>query len=387
MPQKLQTAAGTPAPEFNPSGLRYYDFNGNWLKIEPFVNRPNVREAIETNYNMYCLSSLGVPLGDMTLEQLYEFKLRTEYGDNWKNEDVDVRKGERQPWWVLSCPHSCHWLVNVALELAKLVEPDRPWRIISGKNHSTVWDGNETLFDLFYAINGVEPDECYISATTDGEEQPVGHRNDGHDTQPWWVPEDFEASQRKEYKMDVIAKNARVYLNNLVQSLKAGAAGKVDNNDAFTLAILCESTTKFLELHQQKRRERAAAALQQMAQFEVAPAAEAVKKKVERTAEKVLTTVLRVGNSIAFAEPKQFLNENLVVHGFKITEAGVIGLYGDDDGDPLKFLKEIITYSTLFRWDWALFVENKDHGPVGVWTFECFRANEWEPTKAVELAA
>ena len=38
---------------------------------------------------------------------------------------------------------ACHWLVNFALELAQLVEPDRKWRIITSDKHSTVWDGGD----------------------------------------------------------------------------------------------------------------------------------------------------------------------------------------------------------------------------------------------------
>jgi hypothetical protein len=42
---------------------------------------------------------------------------------------------------------ACHWLVNFALRLAILAEPARPWQIVSSQAHSTVWDGQSTLFD------------------------------------------------------------------------------------------------------------------------------------------------------------------------------------------------------------------------------------------------
>jgi hypothetical protein len=52
-------------------------------------------------------------------------------------------------------------VVNFNLKLAQLVAPDRPWRIVTSHNHSTVWDGDSTLFDL----NGLalinDADECF----------------------------------------------------------------------------------------------------------------------------------------------------------------------------------------------------------------------------------
>jgi hypothetical protein len=50
---------------------------------------------------------------------------------------------------------ACHWLVNFALELAQHVEPNRAWRIITSQEHSTVWDGKDTLFDFNFLALGV----------------------------------------------------------------------------------------------------------------------------------------------------------------------------------------------------------------------------------------
>jgi hypothetical protein len=48
--------------------------------------------------------------------------------------------------------------------LAVLTEPNRMWRIISSSDHSTVWDGDETLFDLNFQAMGISPDECFRNA-------------------------------------------------------------------------------------------------------------------------------------------------------------------------------------------------------------------------------
>ena len=41
---------------------------------------------------------------------------------------------------------------------------NRMWRITSSSKHSTVWDGNETLFDLNFQAMGISPNECFSLA-------------------------------------------------------------------------------------------------------------------------------------------------------------------------------------------------------------------------------
>jgi hypothetical protein len=54
--------------------------------------------------------------------------------------------------------------VNFSLRLAMLVEPDKPWRIITSEKHSTVWDGGNTLFDFNFQALGIDPNECFETA-------------------------------------------------------------------------------------------------------------------------------------------------------------------------------------------------------------------------------
>jgi hypothetical protein len=43
---------------------------------------------------------------------------------------------------------ACYWLVGANLKLATLVLPSRRWFIVMSSYHSTVFDGDETLFDM-----------------------------------------------------------------------------------------------------------------------------------------------------------------------------------------------------------------------------------------------
>ena len=68
--------------------------------------------------------------------------------------------GAAAGFWDYAVHSGCHWVVNFNLRLAELVEPKRPWRIVTTQKHSTVWDGAETLFDINFLALGVHPDEA-----------------------------------------------------------------------------------------------------------------------------------------------------------------------------------------------------------------------------------
>jgi hypothetical protein len=67
--------------------------------------------------------------------------------------------------------------VNSNLRLAMLVQPKKPWRIITSEDHSTVWDGDDTLFDFNFQAFGIDPNESFDLAHEEelkpGEYLPV----------------------------------------------------------------------------------------------------------------------------------------------------------------------------------------------------------------------
>jgi hypothetical protein len=95
-------------------------------------------------------------------------------GCDWRFFDGEgnARRGWPPAFWGYAIHASCHWVVNFCLRLAELVEPRRPWRIVTSQKHSTVWDGAETLFDINFLALGVDPDEAWRLAR--GRELKVG---------------------------------------------------------------------------------------------------------------------------------------------------------------------------------------------------------------------
>jgi hypothetical protein len=84
------------------------------------------------------------------------------------------RRGRPPAFWRYVKHGACHWLVNAALRLAMLTDPNRQWRVVTSDKHSTVWDGDDTLFDLQFSALGVGPEECWKLARRSGEILPPG---------------------------------------------------------------------------------------------------------------------------------------------------------------------------------------------------------------------
>ncbi len=70
--------------------------------------------------------------------------------------------GPRAKYWKFVCQQACHWLADLNLFVACTVWPDQNWRILNGKQHTTVWNGdfkNPVLLDLNYIALRVDPAE------------------------------------------------------------------------------------------------------------------------------------------------------------------------------------------------------------------------------------
>jgi hypothetical protein len=125
-----------------PEGIRYYDIKRHWTKkIEPHLANDKVQDALVTDFNKFTFGRWKQRFKRGDLPQDFESCV-------WGRE----HKGPMPRFWQYVKHGACHWLVNFNLELAMQVEPNRIWRIVTSQRHSTVWDGNITLFDMnFFA--------------------------------------------------------------------------------------------------------------------------------------------------------------------------------------------------------------------------------------------
>jgi hypothetical protein len=130
--------------------MRYYDLKKKWNKVSPHLDNPEVKAVLTRDFNKFTYGQWKKPF------------VEGQYPHDFENCDWWLdHKGPMPRFWRYVKLEACHWLVNFNLTLAMLAEPKRPWRIITSEKHSTVWDGDETLFDFNFLALGVSPDECF----------------------------------------------------------------------------------------------------------------------------------------------------------------------------------------------------------------------------------
>jgi hypothetical protein len=144
--------------------VRYYDVQKNWRKLKPIVESIEAQQLLRIWFPLFRSGPYDRPdviaQGRMTVPADHDFC-------DWRLEchrEVP-RRGRRPAFWDYVCWSGCHWLVHFNLFLAHNVE-QRHWKIRSSNQHSTVWDGDELLFDMNFLALGIPPEEALRLAQT-----------------------------------------------------------------------------------------------------------------------------------------------------------------------------------------------------------------------------
>ena len=140
---------------FHPAAtrVRYFDLKENWQKVKPHLSDEQLNDILVTDFNKF------------TFGRWQTRFVRGQYPRSFETICwSDGRRGRKPAFWYYVKHSACHWLVNFTLRLAQLVEPKKRWRIITSVDHSTVWDGHDTLFDFNYQAIGILPGECFERA-------------------------------------------------------------------------------------------------------------------------------------------------------------------------------------------------------------------------------
>jgi hypothetical protein len=142
--------------------VRYYDLKHHWTKrIVPHLEDRDLNRILVRELNKYRTGLYG-----------------KRFMPGMLPEDIDCcdwRCNHRAPhprFWAYASYGTCHWIANFALRLANLSEPGRGWRILTSDVHTTVWDGDLTLFDFNYQAMGIPAMETFEAACR--TELPVG---------------------------------------------------------------------------------------------------------------------------------------------------------------------------------------------------------------------
>ena len=166
--------------------MNYFPIQQNWRRLGP-IYRSEEATAI---WYPELLAYQATRMEDLNVTYAYpEFtpSLRPSSFDS-----CDWRWNRRKPgphphFWDYVCHAACHWTANLNLFVAMEANPERPWRIVQSDLHSTIWDGDSTLWDAQFLALGVTPEEAWERAAeqSDSEIAEVGEYR-LHD---WDVPE------------------------------------------------------------------------------------------------------------------------------------------------------------------------------------------------------
>jgi hypothetical protein len=130
--------------------VAYYDLRKSWRKVKRHLNDKELNAILVRDFNRFTYGGWR--------KQFKEGMYPCEFDSchwTWRH------KGRQPGFWRYAAHHACHWLVNFALKLAMLVEPSKQWRIITSNKHSTVWDGDKTVFEFNFQAFGIAPQECF----------------------------------------------------------------------------------------------------------------------------------------------------------------------------------------------------------------------------------
>lgn len=146
-----------------PTDLEYYDPVKNWKSIKRHLENKELNVILVNNFHVYTWA--------LCRKHFQHGQYPSDFENHpWKRN----HKGPRPAYWRYVKYEACHWLVNFALKLAMLVEPERQWRIITSRDHSTVWDGCRTLFDFNFLALGESPQRAFFLASKRGKEHVPG---------------------------------------------------------------------------------------------------------------------------------------------------------------------------------------------------------------------
>jgi len=121
-----------------PKNLKYYNISRNWKDLKPVYYSEPISKVCFREMNEYSKVRNWALNTDKSRFLPIEFD-----SCDWRCE----RKDRPPAFDDFICHAACHWIVNINLAVVKIAQPATPWRVVHSEGHSTLWDGNKTLFD------------------------------------------------------------------------------------------------------------------------------------------------------------------------------------------------------------------------------------------------
>lgn len=152
----------------NFDSFQYFDFSTAWNKtLKTIIESAPAKRMLERDFKIFVackrnhyrarMMQANLPF-DANAWAFEKGKLPADY------DSCDWRYGRLPLWHQYVCHGACHYVANTLLYVAMVAYPNKAWRIVTSSKHSTIWDGEQTLFDLNFVTLNVPIHECIEDA-------------------------------------------------------------------------------------------------------------------------------------------------------------------------------------------------------------------------------
>jgi len=162
----------------SPSDFRYFDIGRYWNKVlKPLFESAAIQEQLFQDFSKHVNNRkrrFNATMSNPVHHRTWCFD-RADKPKKWDPSDWRyTRNGRPFSFDEYVCYGACHCIVNSLLIAARIAFPNRPWIIVSGQRHSTVWDQDCTFFDMNYFALKVSPEVCAIETVLHPDAEFLG---------------------------------------------------------------------------------------------------------------------------------------------------------------------------------------------------------------------
>ena len=118
--------------------MKFYPVDDNWDLIKTYAEDEDVRQVLYSDFNKYTMVRFERPFGPGQFPADFEDKER-----------LSKYSGNVPEWFRYVKLGASHWTANFSLKVAMRVAPEKRWHITRTLSHSSVWDGENTVFDIY----------------------------------------------------------------------------------------------------------------------------------------------------------------------------------------------------------------------------------------------
>lgn len=130
--------------------MKFYNVQKNWSKIKPIIETEECKNIWYHDLEISSLTKADQFGFDYHQRDYDEVEYPMDYDScDWR---YDSGRGRKPNYYKYVVHGRCHWVVNMNLYTAMKLIPHKEWRIVSGDIHSTVWNGEDMVFDINYFI-------------------------------------------------------------------------------------------------------------------------------------------------------------------------------------------------------------------------------------------